>query len=270
MSATTVLGVSMSPCACAQQVGHLDYKMGRKAIVSITNSYGPVTVEASDSNEVSVTYTANAKSVTFDNERHGNRVSLASVSEHFGDNLAEYSVLVPVHAFLSLFARGPVHVQGLAGDITIQAASHPIEVKNLDGAHLHVKTMDGSITLMAVRNSHIYIQSINGPINISDAPGSWVEANSTSGRISYDGDPGIDGNYELTSHSGDVEVSIPASALVEIRTPSASGQSEGQEKNEIRTTRQSSSFLKPASVSRARFDLRSAGGKVQVKRPQQH
>lgn len=95
--------------ASAQQIGHVDYKMGRKAIVSITNSCGPITVKALEAKEVSVTYTSYSKSVAFVNQRHGNRISLVSTSDHLGDNLAEYRVLVPGHAFLSLFARGLIH-----------------------------------------------------------------------------------------------------------------------------------------------------------------
>jgi DUF4097 and DUF4098 domain-containing protein YvlB len=259
----------MSLLASSQEVGHVDYRVGRKVIVSVTNSYGPITVRASDSKDIAVAYTAYAKSVTFDNERHGNRISLVSVSEHMGDNLAEYRVFVPSHAFVSLFARGPIHVEGLAGDVTIQTASHPVEVKNLDGAYLHVKTLDGSVTLIAVRNSHVYVQTINGSINISDSPGSWVEAISTCGHISYDGNPGIHGNYQLTSHSGDVDVSIPEGALVEVRTQSASDHSKQTERVTART-RQNTLFLRSGDLSRARFDLRSAMGRVRLKRPKQH
>jgi len=264
-----VFGFSLSTSflASAQQVGHLDYKMGRKSIVSVTNTYGPITVEGADAKDVQVVYTSYAKSVTFDNQRHGNRVSLVSLSDHSGDNLAEYTVLVPSHAWLTLFAGGPIHVTGLAGDITIQTMNHPVEIKNITGAYIHVKTLDGSVTLTAVRNSHVNIQSINGSINISDAPGSWVEASSTGGRITYEGDPGVDGDFHLTSHSGDVDASIPASALVEIQT---NGVSDQNSENLPETLRRNRLFLSPRTISKARFELRSFMGKVRLKRPDLH
>lgn len=185
----------------------------------------------------------------------------------YAGNLAEYSVVVPSHAFLSLFARGLIHVERLTGDVTIQTTSTPIEIMNLDGAYVHVKTLDGSVTLTAVRNSHVYVQSINGPINISNAPGSLIEANSTSGRITYDGDPGTGGDYRLSSYSGDVDVSIPESALAEIQTD---GQS-GQNPNETATqTRRNSPFLRRGSLERAHFELRSFMGKIRLKRPPVH
>jgi DUF4097 and DUF4098 domain-containing protein YvlB len=265
--ASVMFGFSLSlpTVASAQEVGQISYQMGRKAIISITNSYGPITVKGSDGKVVSVTYTSYAKSVAFDNERHGNRLSLVSVSEHLGDNLAEYSLLAPRHAFLSLFAHGPIHVEGLAGDITIQTTGHAVEIKNLNDAYINVKTLDGPVTLTALRNCHVYIHSIDGPINISDAPGSSVEANSTGGRITYDGDPGSNGDYRLSSHSGDVDVSIPASALVEVQTNGHSGQKPDESTTGM--TRRNSLFLSPTSVSRAHFELRSFIGKVRLKRP---
>src|SRR5450755_1087553 len=54
------------------------------------------------------------------------------------------------------------------------------------------------------------------------APG--VDGVTGSGRITYEGDPGSAGEYLLASQSGDLEVSIPASALVEIRSRSINGE----------------------------------------------
>ena len=61
LAATFAAFLSMSLLASAQEVGHVDYKIGRKSMVCVTNSYRPITVKASDSKEVTVTYTAYAK-----------------------------------------------------------------------------------------------------------------------------------------------------------------------------------------------------------------
>ena len=44
----------------------------------------------------------------------------------------------------------------------------------------------------------------------------------------YEGDPGRTGEDLLVSHSGDLEVSIPASAAVEIKAHSVKGESDEQ------------------------------------------
>ena len=164
-----------------------------------------------------------------------------------------------------MFAAGPIHVEGLSGDITIETAHSTVEVKNLEGAYLRTKTIDGPVTVVGARNAHIYLHSVNGPISISNAPNAWVEADSTSGRIDYDGDPGLDGEFRLTSHSGDLEISIPSSASVDIRTMSAEF---GQfRRNLVTPTTQGTSFTGSAIANRSHFDLRSLTGRIHLKRP---
>ena len=93
--------------------------------------------------------------------------------------------------------------------------------------------------------------------------------NSGSGRITYDGDPGRLGEYLLTSHSGDLEVSIPASAWVEIKARSIKGQSDPEfpTAGSCSTTGEKNLLLKPGMVVGSRFELRSFSGKIHLKRP---
>ena len=74
--------------------------------------------------------------------------------------------------------------------------------------------------LQSLRDKGQIHHSVSGNINIHNMSGSLLEVTAGSGRITYDGDPGTAGEYFLTSHSGDLEISIPASALVEIQAHS--------------------------------------------------
>ena len=67
---------------------------------------------------------------------------------------------------------------------------------------------------------------MSGDVSLHNVTGPSVEVNSGSGRIAYDGDPGRVGEYLLTSHTGNLDVSIPASAWVEIKARSIKGQSD--------------------------------------------
>jgi DUF4097 and DUF4098 domain-containing protein YvlB len=256
----------LSTLVKAQEVGQVTYKLGHKILLSITNPCGPITIKPSSTNEISVRYASYDKSVSFDHQRHGHRVTLACSSEHLRNNIAEYKVGLPRGASVMLFAAGPIHVEGLSGDITIETVHSPAEIRNIEGAYLRTKTIDGTITVKGARKARIYLHSVNGPINISDAQNSWVEADSTSGRIEYDGDPGIDGEFRLTSHSGDLEVSIPSSASVDIRTRSAEF---GQLRENLvtPTTGQGTSFTGSAIANRSHFNLRSLTGRIHLKRP---
>ena len=68
--------------------------------------------------------------------------------------------------------------------------------------------------------------SVSGDVNLRNVTGPSIEVNSGGGRITYVGDPGPVGEYLLTSHSGDLDVSIPASALVDIKARSIKGQAD--------------------------------------------
>ena len=108
-----------------------------------------------------------------------------------------------------------------------------------------------------------------GNIDILNVTESSIEAHSTTGRITYDGDPGTSGEYKLTSYTGDLDVSIPGGAIVQIDAHSFTGV--GDPPTTSDTTQGSSQgnwFLKSGPIrSGSRFVLRSFRGKIHLKRP---
>ena len=254
----------------AQEQKVFSYTVGRKATIRITNDYGSITVKPSGNRQVIVTTVSRSDAVTFVNEQHGNRIELRTMCSRQGAALADYTVLVPADATVSLRSfDGTLHAQGLRGDVILEAASASVEVTDMSDAHLHVKTLNGPISLSAIRSCHLDVQSVNGTVSLHDVTGSSVEVDSAGGRITYEGDPGSAGEYVLTSHSGDLEVSIPASASVEIKTQSLkadvdqgfpkAGGAPGMGKRNL--------LLSPGIVTASRFVLHSFRGKIHVKRP---
>ena len=256
--------------AAAQDKKELIYNVGPQAVVSITNNYGPITVKPSGSRQVVVETVSHSDAVGLVNEQHGDRIELRSISSRQGTDLVDYTVLVPVGAFVSLRSSdGPLRAQGLRGDVILEAAAASVEVTDISDAHLHVKTLSGPITLTDIRNSHLDIHSVSGNVTIRNVTGPSVEVNSGSGRISYQGDPGSAGEYMLTSHSGDLEVSIPASALVDIKARSIKGQSDPEFPiaSGFSAPGAQNLLLKPGMTIGSRFELRSFRGKIRLKRP---
>jgi hypothetical protein len=111
------------------------------------------------------------------------------------------------------------------------------------------------------------VRSVSGNVDVYNVAGPSLEVNSGRGRITYDGDPGTSGEYLLTSHSGDLDVSIPAKASVEIKARSLKGESEEGFTNSVLATRQKNLLTKPGIVNASRFVLRSVRGKIHLKRP---
>jgi Putative adhesin len=256
--------------ADAQEKKTVTYTVGPRAVISITNDYGPITVRPSANRQVVVATVSRSDAVSFVNEQHGNRIELRSMSSRQGAALVDYTVLVPSEAVISLRSfAGTLHAQGLRGDVILEAATGSIEVTDISHAHVHVKTLSGPISISAIRNCRLDVHSVNGTVALHDVTGSSVEVNSGGGRITYDGDPGTAGEYLLTSQSGDLEVSIPASASVEIKTHSLKGDSDQGFPNagSVPAMDQRNLLLKPGIVGASRFVLHSFRGKIHVKRP---
>ena len=254
----------------AQEKKEVSYTVKRRAVISITNDYGPITVRPSGNRQVVVTTVSRSDAVSFVNEQHGNRIALRSMSTRQGPALVDYTVLVPADAIVTLRSSdGALHAQGLRGDVILEAATGSVAVTDISDAHLHVKTLSGPISLSAIRNCRLDVQSVNGPVNLHDVTGSSVEVNSGGGRIMYEGDPGSAGEYLLTSHSGDLEISIPASAVVEIKTQSLKDDIDQGFPNSgsAREMGQRNLLLNAGTVSASRFVLHSFRGKIHVKRP---
>jgi hypothetical protein len=246
------------------------YTVGPRAVVSITNNYGPITVRPSPNRQVVVETVTHSDAVSLVNEQHGDRIELRSMSTRQGANLVDYTVLVPVDAFVSLRSSdGTIRAQGLRGDVILEAAAGSVEVTDIRDAHLHVRTLTGPISLTDIRGSHLDIHSVSGNVSLRNVTGPSVEVNSGSGLISYEGDPGPMGEYLLTSHSGDLDVSIPASALVDIKARSIKGQADPDFPiaNGFSAARTGNLLLKPGTITGSRFELRSFRGKIHLKRP---
>jgi Putative adhesin len=253
-----------------QEKKDLSFAVGPGAVICITNNYGPITVKPSGNSQVSVETISHSDAITLENEQHGDRVDLHSISSRPGTNLVEYTVLVPAAAFVSLRSSdGTLRAQGLRGDVVLEAAAGSVEVTNVSDAHLHVKTLGGPITLTNISNSHVEIHSVSGDVILHNVAGPSVEVNSGSGRIAYDGDPGRVGEYLLTSHTGNLDISIPATAWVQIKARSIKSQSDPDFPAFTRTPSEGQNSLlgKPGKIIGSRFELRSFSGKIRLKRP---
>jgi len=158
--------------ATAQDKKEFIYNVGPQAVVSITNNYGPITVKPSGSRQVVVETVSHSDAVGLVNEQHGDRIELRSISSRQGTDLVDYTVLVPVDAFVSLRSSdGTLRAQGLRGDVILEAAAASVEVTDISDAHLHVKTLSGPITLTDIRNSHLDIHSVSGNVTIRNVTG---------------------------------------------------------------------------------------------------
>ena len=211
LGSVVLLAASM---AAAQGRQEFHYVVKPHAKISIANQFGPVSVVAGDSNRIDVVVFVHSDKVEVTQSQSGSRVELTSHLMNGADarsGQVDYDVRVPADASVVMrSATGQMVAAGLRGDISVAGAAADVDIHNVNDAHVHVKTMEGTVKLTAVHGGHVEITSVSGPVMLQAVDGPIVQVNSGSGTISYDGDFSGDGNYSLHSHNGNIDVLAPA------------------------------------------------------------
>jgi len=209
---------------------HKEYRfnVGPKAGLSVNNPYGSVSVKPSNGNIVIIDAVVASDKVEVDNSLVGNRVEVQSHLKAGADaqsGRVDYEIFVPADASITLHSSsGTLHAEKLHGDVTLEGAGATVDVHDVSNAHVHVKTLNGPVTLTNVQNGHVEVDSLSGNVTLNSVTGPLVQVISTSGGISYIGDFGGRGDYRLTSHSGDIEAIVPDTTSFDVNARSVRGE----------------------------------------------
>jgi len=271
----TVVLVTLAAMAVAETKKEYRFEVGPKSKVSIVNQFGSVTVKPSAGNYVSVNATIYSDKVEVDQNQSGNRVDVQSHllgGANADNSRVDYEVTVPADASITLeSATGPLHAERLHGDVEAEGANAAVEVKEMSGGHVHVKTMAGPITLTNIRDGHVEIDSVSGDVTMNSVTGPLVRVSSTSGRILYNGDFGYAGEYRFNSHSGNIEATIPDDASVDVKAQSVRGQVQNDVplQPKVHTAfllKEGSSFAGTINKAASSVWLRTFSGKIHLKK----
>src|SRR5271167_3010562 len=270
-----VIVLALAAFAAAQTTRkEYHFKVGRRASVSIINQYGPVSVKPGPGKQVMVTAILYSDKVEIDQGKSGKRVSVHSHLLEGADantGRVDYEVLVPADASVTLHSStGPLHVEKLHGDVILEGNTALVDVRDLSSGHVHIKTLNGAVTLTNVSDGHVEITSVSGDVALNAVNGSLVHVNSSSGKIHYDGDFGDEGDYSLTSHSGDIEAIAPSYASIEVVARSVQGKVENdfplQPEHAPFMPKAGSAFAGTMGEAASSVKLLSFSGKIHLKK----
>jgi DUF4097 and DUF4098 domain-containing protein YvlB len=223
-----IVGVMVVGTVAAESHKEYRFNVGSKARISVNNPYGAISVRAAVGNVVVVNALLHSDKVEVDNTQTGNHLEVQShllAGADADSGRVDYELLVPADASLTLHSStGPLHAERLHGDITLEGAAAAVEIRDVSDAHVHVKTLNGSVTLKNVQNESVEVDSLSGPVTLDQVTGPLVQVISTSGRITYAGDFGSSGEYRLTSHSGDIEAIVPQTTSADVSARSVRGE----------------------------------------------
>lgn len=213
--------------AAAETRKEFHFRVHHRASVSVVNQFGPISVKPSPGRSVVVTAILHSDKAEVDESHTGSRVSISTHLLPGADastGHVEYEVLVPPDASVTLrSSTGPLHAERLRGDVILEGNTANVDVRDLTDGHIHVKTLNGPVTLTNVTDGHVEITSVGGEVSLMSVSGPLVHVNSNSGRIIYDGDFGGGGEYSLMTHTGDIEATAPAYASMDVLASSSQG-----------------------------------------------
>lgn len=223
-----VIVVLAASTLIAQSRKQYHFAVGPKAGVSVMNPYGSISVKPSPTNTVVVNAILHSDKVEVDNSQTGNRVDIQSHLLPGADTESgrvDYEVLIPADASITLHSSsGSLRAEKLHGDVSLEGAGSAVDIRDISDAHVHVKTMNGTVNLLNIQNGHVEVDSLSGEVTLNGVTGPVVQVVSTSGRINYIGDFGNSGEYRLTSHSGDIEATIPEWTSADVSARSVRGE----------------------------------------------
>ena len=223
-----MVGAMTAGTLVAETHKELHFNVGAKSGVSVNNPYGSISVKPSSGNTVIVNAVLSSDKVEIDSTQTGNRVEIQSHLLPGADaetGRVDYEILVPADASISLHSStGPLRAERLHGDMTLEGAAALVDVRDVSDAHVHVKTLNGPVTLTNVIEGHVEVDSLSGAITLNRVTGPLVQVISTSGGINYTGDFGDSGEYRLTSHSGDIEATVPETTSADVSARSVRGE----------------------------------------------
>ncbi|HUM05899.1 MAG TPA: DUF4097 family beta strand repeat-containing protein [Terriglobales bacterium] len=276
----TVLSVVLTTCLVsamnAETRKEFRYTVNAKdkAIISVDNQFGAITVKPGPVMHVSVVAIVQDK-VQVDHLQKGNRIEIESQLLQNADKQTgrvDYELTVPPNAAVSLrSSTGPLVVDHVRGDITLEGVEGPVEVTNSGGGHVHVKTMSGPITLTDVHGAHVEITSISGEIRLNSVNGPLVQVHSGSGKIFYDGDFGQGGDYDFSTHTGDIEAMVPPGTSADFNAHSMEGQVQSdvslvQNEHPRFPVEAGRSFFGTVGKAASEVVFKSFSGKIRLKR----
>ncbi len=223
-----VISAMMAGTLVAQSRKEYRYSVGPKAGVSVNNPYGSISVKPSLGNTVVINAAVSSDRVEVDNSQSGNRIEIQSHLLKGADaqtGRVDYEILVPADASITLHSStGSLHAEKLHGDVTLEGSGATVDVRDITSAHVHVKTLNGPVTLTNVQDGHVEVDSLSGLVTLNRVSGPLVQVISTSGGINYTGDFGDAGEYRLTSHSGDIQAIVPDSTSADVSARSVRGE----------------------------------------------
>lgn len=117
--------------------------------------------------------------------------------------------------------EGAVDVNGGRGNVSLHVVDGPITVRNAEGK-ISVNAVDGTVSITDSQGP-MRVESVDGDVTLRDVDSDDVSVNVVDGNVVYAGTIHDDGRYFLSTHDGDLSVTISRGANVRVSVATFDG-----------------------------------------------
>ena len=257
------------------------YSVSPNVTVVVANQSGPVAIKAAANGQVNVVAVVHSDRVEIDAAQHDNRVELSThplQNSSPRESRVDYDIEIPADATVDVRDdSGPVLIDGIHGAVSIETDAAQVSATNLQDARLQVRTLSGPVLLSNIHHADVEVVSVSGQVSMNQTDGNSVSVNTTSGAIDCTGTFAGAGSYSLTTHTGNITVTLPSDVFVDLSARSVKGtvdnelplQAKSRDSLPIATQRSYAGTSVPVgtpSAAMPSLTLRSFSGKIRVKK----
>lgn len=258
------------------------FAVNPNAVLEVRNHAGEIIVRTWNRNEVRIqaSYSSYDRVKVIQSERS---VKVQSETRHGHPEEVDYELTIPSGMAVDLWgfesdvsvdgAQNGVRVEALEGDIEITDCAGDITIHSVEGdltvtgssGRLDANGTEGGVTVVGF-DGEVYAGSIDGDIELEAVDASAVEGKTVDGDVIYDGSIRDGGRYKLTTHDGDVTVTIPAGTNATIEVATFDGEFEADFPIQITGAQGSRKFSFVIGDGSARLELHSFDGNIELLR----
>jgi hypothetical protein len=244
---------------------------------------GAVTVRAWNQNTIRVEATTSGRD-RVDVSSSATAVSIRTQGRHGPPSEVQLRISAPSWVGLSLSGvNTSMKVAGIRAPITVETVEGEVDVTGGEGL-ISLRSVQGSVTLRGARGrinlnsvnedvrvansaGDVVAQTVNGEIQLQLTDAASVDASTVNGDIDYSGPIRNGGRYSLSTHNGDISLTVAEGTNASVAVSTFSGEFESEFPVPLRGTRQGKGFNFTLGSGSAQVTLESFQGTIELVRP---
>jgi DUF4097 and DUF4098 domain-containing protein YvlB len=171
-------------------------------------------------------------------------------------------------------AKGPVSAETVQGEVRVHGGDGLVSLRSVQGSvslagargRLEVNSVNQDVEVSG-SSGEITAETVNGSIRLARVDASSVSATSVNGDVDYDGPVRNGGRYTLSSHNGDLTLSVAEGTNASVAVSTFNGEFESDFPVTLTETRKGRRFNFTLGSGNAQVTMESFQGSIRLVRP---